>query len=55
MIRPDGAGMPWAGRLMGTAISGQDSCIRSDWFTVLALAPPRRSYPRGEQTCFPVA
>jgi len=53
MIRPDGAGRPWAGRLMETAIPGQDNCIRLDWFTALALAPPRRSYRRGDRTCFP--
>lgn len=55
MIRPEGAGMPWAGRLMETAIPGHDNCIRSDWFTALGLALPRRSYRRGDRTCFPAA
>ena len=55
IVRPDGAGQPWAGRRLQSAMPGRDACIRSDWFTVLGLRPPRRAYKRGEQTCFPVA
>lgn len=53
VVRPDGRGRPWAGRRLDSALPGRDSCIRSDWFTTLAIRPPRRSYRRGEQTCFP--
>ncbi|HKR23704.1 MAG TPA: hypothetical protein VJS15_00455 [Allosphingosinicella sp.] len=55
IVRPDGAGRPWAGRRLQSAMPGRDACIRSGWFAMLDLPPPRRAYRRGEQTCFPAA
>lgn len=54
VIRPDGAGRPWAGRRLRSAVPHQDVCIRSDWFSTLGLRPPRHSHIRGDQTCFPL-
>lgn len=53
VIRPDGAGRPWAGRWLRSAVPNEDVCIRSDWFSALGLSPPRHNRVHGDQTCFP--
>jgi hypothetical protein len=55
IVRPGGNGVPWVGRLIGSAVPGRDSCIRSDLFVQFAIRPPPRAYRRSEQTCIPAA
>ncbi len=53
VVRWDGDGRPWAGRWLGSALPNEETCIRSGWFSMLGLRPPRHSRARGDETCFP--
>jgi hypothetical protein len=44
----------WSGTLATVTQPGTDACVSTELLVQLHLPPPRRSYMRGEETCFTI-